>query len=87
MSKEQQSATQPYLRKLTILAKKQPGYLSGKLLTRYDDTEEHLIICSWKSIADWERFNKLEESREFHYLIDQILVKPTIHKLYVDNSE
>ncbi len=82
MSNNQVKAALPYLSALTSLAKKQSGYISGEMYTKYDDPEEHLIICTWKSIGDWEKYNNLEESQSLHFFIDQILVKPTEHKIF-----
>ncbi len=82
MSKEQETAANPFLLKLNTLAQKQSGFISGERYTGFNAPEERLIICSWKSIEDWEAFNQLNESKELHYTIDQILVRPSEHRIY-----
>lgn len=86
MSEFQRVAAQPYLSQLASLAGRQPGYVAGRTLNRYDDPEEKLIICTWESLEDWERFNNLEESRRLHFMVDQIIVKPTKHTVFVNNT-
>ncbi len=85
MSKEQVVAVEPYLSRLKSLALAQPGYMSGRRLINHSNPQSYLILCSWASLEDWERFNRLDESKELHYLVDQILVKPTQHSVYIDS--
>ncbi len=85
MSAEQEAAAHKLMLKLSTLATKQPGYISGDSFTGFNDPEERLIECSWETIEDWEGFNQLKESQELHYMIDQILVRPTEHRVYLDD--
>ena len=82
MSEEQEFASHKLMLKLNALAKQQPGYISGESFAGFNDPEDRMILCSWRSIDDWEAFNNLDESKELHYMIDQILVRPTEHKIY-----
>jgi len=82
MTKDQEAAVHPFFLKLNTLAARQPGYLSGETLIGYHNTDEYLTISVWRSILDWENFQQLAESKDLHYTIDQIIVRPTEHHIY-----
>lgn len=63
----------PLLKKLRSLAALQPGYISGETLRRLDKPDEFLVISTWSSAADWDRWARSQERNEIQGKIDTIL--------------
>ena len=83
------SVTESTLEQLTSLFQKmrsvclmQPGYISGQTLKRLDRPGERLVISTWRSIEDWEKWFKSSERREIQLEIDSLLGEETTYAIY-----
>jgi heme-degrading monooxygenase HmoA len=72
----------PLLKQLRTLANNQPGYISGETLKRLDRTGEYLVISTWKSVDDWEKWLASDERNGVQNKIDIILGKKTEYEVY-----
>ena len=72
----------PKFKKIRQLAVQQNGYISGETLRSYNNPEEFLIISSWQSVADWEKWLKNEERQEMQDEIDQLLGGKTRFEIF-----
>ena len=70
------------LKKLRSLTLRQPGYISGETLHRVDKPEEALVISTWHSIDDWERWFNSKERSEIQDKIDLLLGEETQYEIY-----
>ena len=46
----------PLFRQMRALATQQPGYISGETLKSLDKPDEFLVISTWQSSNDWEKW-------------------------------
>ncbi len=53
------------------------GFISAETLRSVEDPSVHLVISTWKSIGDWNRWVDTSERKAFQKKIDAILVEPT----------
>jgi heme oxygenase (mycobilin-producing) len=72
----------PLLEEARSLAFRQPGYISGETMRNVADPYEYLVISTWKSIEDWERWFAKPERREIEGKIDSVLGAPTEYRVY-----
>ena len=42
----------------------QPGFISGESLRDLDHPHRHVLLCSWRSRMDWEKWAASGERRE-----------------------
>jgi heme oxygenase (mycobilin-producing) len=73
----------PLLKQLRALANNQPGYISGETLKRLDNPSEYLVISTWQSVEDWNRWFSSGERIAVQNKIDIILGKTTEYEIYV----
>jgi heme-degrading monooxygenase HmoA len=53
------------------------GYISGETLCFIDDPSVHLLMSTWKSREDWNRWADSAERKAFQQTIDVLLQEPT----------
>ena len=70
------------LKKLRSLTLEQPGYISGETLNRMDKTDETLVISTWRSIEDWNRWVNDPKRAEIQHVIDRLLGQDTEYAIY-----
>jgi heme-degrading monooxygenase HmoA len=75
------------VKELRSIAIHAPGYISGETLRSIEDPTLHLVISTWKSIEDWNRWMNCSERESFERKIGLILEEPTRvtpfeHELY-----
>jgi heme-degrading monooxygenase HmoA len=73
---------QPLLRELRTRAMRQPGYISGETLRRLDKPDEFLVIGTWSSPEDWNRWAKSQERNEIQGRIDTLLGAKTEYGIF-----
>ena len=73
----------PLLVKLRSLATAQPGYISGETLRNVDDPEDYLVISTWQSVDDWNRWLSNKQRAEIQEKIDTLLGKETKYTTYL----
>ncbi len=63
----------PLLKKLRARATLQPGYITGETLRRIDKPDEFLVISTWRSAQDWDKWARSQERNELQGKIDTVL--------------
>ena len=72
----------PLFKRMRALAMEQPGYISGETLRNYNEPDEYLVISTWKSADDWQRWLESQQRQEIQEQIDSILQGNTEYSLY-----
>jgi len=72
----------PLLKQLRALAANQTGYISGETLKRMDNPGEYLVISTWQSAGDWDRWISSQEKKGVQDKIDVLLGKKTEYEIY-----
>ncbi|MCG6907902.1 MAG: antibiotic biosynthesis monooxygenase [Desulfobacteraceae bacterium] len=72
----------PLLAEARKLAFRQPGYISGETMRNVVDPYEYLVISTWKSVEDWERWFANEERKTVEGKIDAVLGAATEYRVY-----
>ena len=72
----------PLFRKMRTLATNQPGYISGETLKRLDKPDEFIVISTWNSSDDWNRWVQSAERQEIQGEIDVLLGGKTEYEIY-----
>jgi heme-degrading monooxygenase HmoA len=73
----------PLIVELRAHAMKQPGYISGETLKCVDRPGEYLVISTWQSLDDWNKWLKSQERKVLEEKIDSITGKATEYITYV----
>jgi heme-degrading monooxygenase HmoA len=72
----------PLFRQMRSLATQQPGYISGETLKRLDDSNTFLVISTWQTSEDWEKWFQSPERKEVLEKIDALLGGKTDYEIY-----
>jgi heme-degrading monooxygenase HmoA len=70
------------LKRLRTLTLEQDGYVSGETLGRIDKNDECMVISTWRSVDDWNRWVNDPKRIEVQTLIDDILGEETEYAMY-----
>ncbi len=70
------------LKRLRALTLEQPGYISGETLTRIDNKDECMVISTWNSVEDWNRWVNNPKRFEVQVAIDKLLGQETEYAIY-----
>ena len=76
-------AIRPLIIELRAHAMKQAGYISGETLKCIDRPGEYLVISTWESVNDWNKWLNSQERKILEDKIDIITGKPTEYATYV----
>jgi len=76
-------AIRPLIIELRAHAMKQTGYISGETLKCIDRPGEYLVISTWESVDDWNKWLNSQERKILEDKIDIITGKPTEYATYV----
>jgi heme-degrading monooxygenase HmoA len=72
----------PLIVKLRSLATVQPGYISGRTFRCLDCPGEYLVISTWNSLDEWNRWLNSEERRLLQDQVDDLVGEKTEYRLY-----
>ena len=72
----------PLFRQMRSLAMNQTGYISGETLKHMVKRETFLVISTWETAADWERWFSSEERRKLQSKIDSLLEEKTEYDIF-----
>ena len=72
----------PLFRQMRSLAITQDGYISGETLRNVNDPEEFVVISSWQTSEDWERWLNSTNRQEIQEKIDDLLGGHTHYTIY-----
>jgi heme-degrading monooxygenase HmoA len=69
-------------RRLRMLANEQEGYIASETLRSLADPQVFLVISTWRSLADWERWFNSPERKELHAKVEGLLEGETTYEAY-----
>lgn len=72
----------PLFRRMRALAMNQEGYISGETLRNLDNPEEFLVISSWQSSEEWNKWLKSAQRQEVQSQVDDLLGGRTHYEIY-----
>ncbi len=72
----------PLIVKLRSLATIQPGYITGKTFRCLDCPGEYMVISTWNSLDDWNRWLQSEQRMSLQKQIDDLLGETTTYRIY-----
>ncbi len=67
------------MRKRLAAAKKQPGWVGGQLLRPSDKPSRRVIVGTWRTRADWEKWHKDPRFGETRRRLDGLESGPAEH--------
>jgi heme-degrading monooxygenase HmoA len=72
----------PLIVKLRSLATIQPGYITGKTFRCLDCPGEYLVLSTWHSLDDWNRWLHSDERITLQKKVDKLLGEKTQYRIY-----
>jgi heme oxygenase (mycobilin-producing) len=69
-------------RQLRMLALEQEGYISSETLRNMENPQEFLVISTWRSFEDWQRWFNSSQRKELHSKVDMLLESGTTYEAY-----
>ena len=72
----------PLIVKMRSLAAIQPGYLTGRTFRCLDCAGEYLVISTWNTLEDWNRWLNSKERQELQNKVDELLGSKTEYRIY-----
>ena len=70
------------LRMMRVLAMQQPGYISGETMRHVSNPDEYLVISTWDTLEDWEKWVSSPPRKALQDKIDKLLGKKTTYDIY-----
>jgi len=80
--KEKAANLAPLIVEIRSLATIQPGYITGRTLRCLDCPGEYLVISTWNSLDDWNRWLKSEQRMALQKQVDDLLGEKTQYRVY-----
>jgi heme-degrading monooxygenase HmoA len=72
----------PFIVRLRSQATVQPGFLTDQTFSCLDCDGEYLIISSWNTLDDWNKWMHSEERMAIQSEIDKLLGEKTLYRYY-----
>jgi heme-degrading monooxygenase HmoA len=72
----------PLFRQMRASASTQPGYITGETLRSMDNPEEFMVISTWQSSEDWNKWLKSEDRNKVQRKIDGLLGGTTHYEIF-----
>jgi len=73
----------PLIVELRAHAMRQPGYISGETLKCIDRQGEYLVVSTWESLAEWNKWLNSQERQILEDKIDSITGSASEYATYV----
>jgi heme-degrading monooxygenase HmoA len=70
------------LRQLRTLAMQQEGYISGETLRSIENSEEFLVISTWRSFEDWRNWLNNSQREGLQSKVDILSGRRTTYEAY-----
>ena len=83
IGQEVAQVVRPLIVELRAHAMRQPGYISGETMKCIDRAGEYLVISTWQSVNDWNKWLNSQERKILEERIDAITGNPTEYATYV----
>jgi heme-degrading monooxygenase HmoA len=71
------------LRELRSKAVSSKGYISGETLRALDDPHNYIVITTWQSVDDWNKWEKNPGRKKAQAKIEKLMARPTKTKIYM----
>ena len=71
------------LKKLRFIVLEQDGYISGETVISTDDHTKIIVISTWESIDDWQRWKDSPERAEIEAQLEALQEEPTVFESFV----
>lgn len=72
----------PLFREMRASAATQSGYITGETLRSMDNPEEFMVISTWQSSEDWNKWLKSEDRNKVQSQIDELLGGETHYEIF-----
>ena len=72
----------PLIVQLRSRATAQPGFLTDQTFSCLDCEGEYLIISTWNSLEDWNKWIYSEERMAIQRQVDELLGEKTLYRYY-----
>ncbi|MGD8471718.1 MAG: antibiotic biosynthesis monooxygenase [Desulfobacteraceae bacterium] len=72
----------PLFRKMRTLANEQAGYITGETMRNLEEPDEFLVISTWETSDDWERWLQSKDRQLIQSQIDDLLGGKTEYGIY-----
>jgi heme-degrading monooxygenase HmoA len=69
-------------RQLRMLAIEQEGYISSDTLRSMVNPLEFLVISTWRTLEDWQRWQKSSRRKELRSKVDSLLEGGTSYEVF-----
>ena len=67
---------------LRMIALEQKGYISSETLRSMENLQEFLVIRTWRSLEDWQKWYNINQRKELHSKVDMLLDGGTTNEAY-----
>ena len=81
---EQEGELQLLLRQLRIMAIGQPGYISGETLISCENPGKQVVISTWNSLQEWNRWQSHPDRVRVASQIEALLTSPPNIAVYME---
>jgi len=58
------------------------GYISGEIIRNVSDHQNYIVISAWESVAEWQEYEELAETKKVHARMEKLMARPTKIKIY-----
>ena len=82
VSKEKEGELLPLILELRTLATLQAGYMSGETLRNAKNSEEYLVISTWRTVDAWKAWEASIERTQVQEKIDSLLGEKTEFEIF-----
>ena len=72
----------PLIVQLRSKATVQPGFLTDQTFSSLDFDGEHLIISTWNTLEDWNKWMHNDQRLEIQRQVDKLLGEKTVYRYY-----
>ncbi|MBE9519876.1 MAG: antibiotic biosynthesis monooxygenase [Proteobacteria bacterium] len=83
IGQEVAQVVRPLIVELRAHAMRQPGYISGETLKRIDRPGEYLVVSTWQSVNEWNKWINSQERNILEEKIEAITGTVTEYTPYV----
>ena len=70
------------LKEMRSIAMNQSGYVTGETLVNTEDPQDMVVISTWQSLEDWEKWRESEERKAINTSLLAIQAEPTSYRTY-----
>ncbi len=72
----------PFIVQLRSKASAQNGFLTGQTFSCLDCEGEYMVISTWNTLEDWNRWMHNDERLSIQRRVDELLGEKTIYRYY-----